>query len=183
MDALYGRFVGRRLTAEELRDSLLAVSGELDTTPGGPHPFPPEETWAFSQHGPFAAEYDTLMRSVYLMQKRNRRSRFLMLFDGPDPNASTPVRDLTTVPTQALFFLNDPLLHGRADAFAGRVLAAADSDAERLNAACQILYGRNASADEQHDAAEFLQAYGEPKAAWSALGRVLLSSNEFLFVD
>lgn len=183
LDALYGRFPGRRLTAEELRDSLLLVSGELDATPGGPHPFPPEETWAFSQHGPFAAEYDTPKRSVYLMQKRNRRSRFLMLFDGPDPNASTPVRDLTTVPTQALFFLNDPLLHGRADAFAGRVLAAADSDAKRLDAACQILYGRNASADEQRDAAEFLQAYGEPKAAWSALSRVLLSSNELLFVD
>ncbi len=53
------------------------------------------------------------------MQKRNRR-RFFALFDGADPNASTPLRDVTTVPTQALFFLNDPFLHERAAKFAAR---------------------------------------------------------------
>ena len=120
------------------------------------------------------------------MQKRNRRSRFLMLFDGPDPNASTPVRDLTTVPTQALFFINDPFLHGRADALANRVMASASTDAGRLEQACQLLYQRSATSAEQQDAAAFLQASagdGNPQAAWSALMRVLLSSNEFLYLD
>src|SRR6185437_7435294 len=96
----YDAFTRRRLTAEELRDTLLAVGGDLDTTPGGAHPFPPESTWSFTQHAPFAAEYETRERSVYVMQKRNRRSPFLALFDGPDPNESTARRDVTTVPTQ-----------------------------------------------------------------------------------
>ena len=89
-DDLYVGFARRRLTAEELRDTLLAATGELDRTPGESHPFPPESSWSFTQHGPFAAEYDTPKRSVYLMQKRNRRARFFALFDGADPNASTP---------------------------------------------------------------------------------------------
>ncbi|MFO0907333.1 MAG: DUF1553 domain-containing protein [Isosphaeraceae bacterium] len=79
---LFAVFPRRRLTAEELRDTLLAASGTLDTGQGGPHPFPPESTWSFTQHNPFAAEYPTSRRSVYVMQKRNRRSRFLALFDG-----------------------------------------------------------------------------------------------------
>lgn len=59
------------------------------------------------------------------MQKRNRRSRFFALFDGSDPNASTPVRDVTTVPTQGgFFFLNDPFLHERAAKFSERIHAA-----------------------------------------------------------
>ena len=151
-------------------------------TPGGAHPFPPEATWSFSQHGPFAAEYDTLKRSVYVMQKRNRRSRFFTLFDGADPNASTPLRDVTTVPTQALFFLNDPFLHARAAKFASRVLAASSDDQERLTFAFAVLFGRAPTADEQLDAATFrhdyLAAVGErpeaerSAAVWEAYARV-----------
>ncbi|MFO0871448.1 MAG: PSD1 and planctomycete cytochrome C domain-containing protein [Pirellulales bacterium] len=189
----YAGFPRRRLTAEELRDTLLAVSGEWDRSPGGAHPFPPEASWSFTQHGPFAAEYETFRRSVYVMQKRNRRSRFFALFDGPDPNASTPVRDVTTVPTQALFFLNDPFLHARAARFAERVVGAGTTDPERLDFAYRTLLGRNATAQEQEDAARFRQDYGaalgeqaaaeRQAAAWSAYARVLLGSNEVLYVD
>ena len=52
---LYWRFERRRLSAEELRDSLLEACGQLDRTPGGPHPFPPENSWSFTQHNPFSA--------------------------------------------------------------------------------------------------------------------------------
>ena len=52
------RFDRRRLSAEEIRDAMLAVSGDLDPTPGGPHPFPPSTTWGFTQHNPFVAVYD-----------------------------------------------------------------------------------------------------------------------------
>jgi hypothetical protein len=165
----------------------------LDREPGAAHPFPPEATWSFTQHGPFAAEYETLKRSVYLMQKRNRRNRFFALFDGPDPNASTPTRDVTTVPTQALFFLNDPFLHARAAKFAGRVLAASNDEGERLTFAFAVLFGRAPTADEQSDAATFrrdyLAAVGErpeaerSAAVWEAYARVLLGSNEVLHVD
>ncbi len=87
---LYWRFDRRRLSAEELRDSLLEACGQLDRAPGGPHPFPPESSWSFTQHNPFIADYDTKKRGVYLMVQRNRRDPFLTLFDGADPNATTP---------------------------------------------------------------------------------------------
>ncbi|HXJ55024.1 MAG TPA: DUF1549 and DUF1553 domain-containing protein [Verrucomicrobiae bacterium] len=189
----YSAFTRRRLTAEELRDTLLVLSSELDRTPGQAHPFPPEDKWNFTQHGPFAAEYDTLKRSVYVMQKRNRRSAFFALFDGPDPNSSTARRDTTTVPTQALYFMNDPFVHARADKFAARILAAALDDRARLDFACREIFGRKASEEEQADAGEFLRDYaatciGQPidqqlALAWSAYARVLFGSNELLYLD
>ncbi|MFO0906256.1 MAG: PSD1 and planctomycete cytochrome C domain-containing protein [Pirellulales bacterium] len=189
----YDSFPRRRLTAEELRDSLLAASGELDLTPGEAHPFPPESTWSFSQHGPFAAEYDTLKRSVYVMQKRNRRTRYFALFDGPDPNASTPVRDVTTVPTQALFFLNDPFLHARAAQYAQRLLAETPDDERRETAAYERLFGRPPTDSERRDMRQFRTDYvamlgdlpesERALAAWEALSRILMASNEVLHVD
>jgi hypothetical protein len=174
---LYATFPRRRLTAEELRDALLSVSGQLDRQPGLSHPFPPEATWGFSQHGPFAAEYDTAKRSVYVMQKRNRRMRFFTLFDGPDPNTSTPVRDVTIVPTQALFFMNDAFLHASAEKLATN-LASLPTDREKIDLAYRTLFGHPPSDDQVADAIDFLR-----DASWSALCRVMLSSNEFLFVD
>jgi hypothetical protein len=125
------------------------------------------------------------------MQKRNRRHRFFALFDGADPNASTAVRDVTTVPTQALYFLNDPLVHSQAEKFAARILAAADNDAARLAFAYAQLLTRLPTKDEQADASSFLKDYAaaisEPNtshaAAWQAYARVLLSSSEVLHVD
>ncbi|HVJ80202.1 MAG TPA: DUF1553 domain-containing protein, partial [Planctomycetia bacterium] len=67
------RFERRRLDAEEIRDSLLAVTGDLDRSAGAAFPFPPESTWSFTQHAPFAAEYPSDRRSVYLISVRNRR--------------------------------------------------------------------------------------------------------------
>jgi hypothetical protein len=174
---LYVGFPRRRLTAEELRDALLAVSDQLDPFPGEGHPFPPESSWNFTQHAPFAADYDTLKRSVYVMQKRNRRTRFFSLFDGPDPNASTPVRDVTLVPTQALFFLNDPFLHASAEKLAAR-LVTTTTDRDKLELVHRILFGRPPTEDETVAAIEFLQ-----DNPWPAYCRVLLCSNEFLFVD
>ncbi|HWB11892.1 MAG TPA: PSD1 and planctomycete cytochrome C domain-containing protein [Pirellulales bacterium] len=189
----YASFPRRRLAAEELRDTLLAVSDDLDPAPGAGHPFPPEATWNFTQHAPFAAEYQTAKRSVYLMQKRNRRSRFFALFDGADPNASTPVRDVTTVPTQALFFLNDPFLHRCSERLAERLMASSPDDGQRIDFACRLLFGRPGAEADRLDALEFLSAYqsstalppgsNRHAAAWAAYARVLLSSNEMLHVD
>ena len=127
------------------------------------------------------------------MQKRNRRTRFFALFDGADPNASTPVRDLTTVPTQALFVLNDPFLHDRADKCAELVLAGAADDAGRLEFALRRFFGRAPTADEREEAGKFLESYEvaltdqppteQHRAAWQALVRVLLSSNELLHIE
>ncbi len=185
------KFKRRRLSAEEIRDSILAVSGDLDRTPGLQHPFPDSKSWGFTQHNPFSAVYDTNRRSVYLMTQRLKRHPFLALFDGPDPNTSTPERHVTTVPTQALFFLNDPFLHAQSAKLTGRLIALPEG--QRLARLYQVLFGRLPLAQEQASAGKFLAGYQSeltdlPPAqrlerAWAAYVRVLLSSNEFLFVD
>ena len=121
---------------------MLAVSGDLDPTPGGPHPFPDSKSWGFTQHNPFTAVYDHDRRSVYLMTQRIKRHPFLALFDGPDPNSCTGRRDSTTVPTQALFFLNDPFVHARADSLAAPARRPARRRGAGSTGPRRLLFGR-----------------------------------------
>ncbi len=179
------KFDRRRLSAEELRDSLLTVGGTLDRTPAGPHPFPPENTWGFSQHVPFSGQYDNERRSVYLMILRNRRHPFLGLFDGADPNTTTPQRQVTTVPTQALYFLNDPFFHAQAAKLASRLPTA--SDDVRIAEVFRQAYQRPPSAKETETAIGFLKAHAtttpDKAASWAALARLVLAGNEFLYLE
>lgn len=191
----FSPFPRRRLQAEEIRDSILWVSGTMDVTLAGEHPFPAPTSWGFTQHGPFAATYDHRRRSVFLMNQRLKRHPFLALFDGPDPNASTAERRTTTVPTQALFFLNDPFVHESSEGFARRVLAASHDLPGRVDAAFRYALGRAPRAEEQAEAEDFLSKYREAwlragkgaekveDASYAALGRVLFAGNEFLTVD
>ncbi len=182
--AKFAAFSRRRLTAEELRDTLLAVSSQLDRTPGAEHPFPPESSWNFTQHNPFADDYPNVRRSVYLMRKRNRADRFLALFDGADPNASVALRDLTTAPTQALYFMNDPFFHDCATKFAERMRAAATDTPGRLDFATRELFARPVTPDEIADFETFAKAMpGDELGIWNAWARVLLGSNELLYLD
>jgi hypothetical protein len=176
-------FRRRRLTAEEIRDSLLAASGQLDLTPGEAHPFPPENTWNFTQHAPFNAVYETNRRSAYLMVQRQRRHPFLAIFDGADPNASTPARQTTTVPTQALYFVNDPFFHAQAAAFTRFLLSLPDDEA-RLVQTYRTLFQRDPTEGQRARTQRFVDSYpAEPAEKWSALVRVLMASNEFLHVE
>jgi hypothetical protein len=190
---LYGSFQRRRLSAEEIRDSILFVTGELDPEPGEGHPFPSSVTWGFTQHGPFSAVYDHNKRSVYLMTQRLKRHPYLTLFDGPDPNASTADRLGTTVPTQALFFLNDAFVHSNAERWAERLMAANSEATTRIRFAFRQAFGREPTGEELSDAEAFLDLYQSSLpasvsarsnvislAAWL---RTLISSNEFLHVD
>ena len=190
---LYVSFSRRRLSAEEIRDAILAVSGELDLTPALEHPFPTPINWGYTQHGPFSAVYDHNKRSVYLMTQRLKRHPFLALFDGADPNASTAERLGTTVPTQALFFLNDPFVHTKAEKWAARLQAASPDDTQRIEQAWLRATGRPPTEIERGEAAEFLAAYRTELAAakmdnvetrsLAAYLRTLIGSNEFLHVD
>jgi len=188
---LYWRFDRRRLSAEEIRDGLLEAAGRLDRSPAAAHPFPPESQWAYTQHVPFGTFFETDRRSVYLVSVRNRRHPFLGLFDGADPNATTPARQATTVPTQALYFLNDAFFHAQADRVAARALARPEG--ERLDELFRIALRRPPAIRDRAFATGFVERYGKAlpdapvaereRAAWSALARVLLASNEFLFVE
>jgi hypothetical protein len=178
-----GGFRRRRLTAEELRDSLLMVSGGLDLSPGEAHPFPPEKTWTFSQHAPFSAVYETSRRSAFLMVQRQRRHPFLSLFDGADPNASTPQRQTTTMPTQALYFINDPFFHAQAAATASRLSEFPDDDS-RLRFLYELILQRNPREEERMQWREFSADWpGTTEEAWEAWVRAMLAGNEFLHVE
>ncbi len=192
------KFSRRRLDAEEIRDSLLALAGNLDPAPGGEQPFPPEMQWKYTQHTPFLgaeAAYANRKRSVYLMQQRIRRQPFLELFDGADPNAETGVRPLTTTALQALYTMNDRFFHEEAEAVGERVTKHSDTDAGRLAYAYHLVYGRAPAAEELREDRAFLAAAERslensavveeqrPREAWSSLMRVILSSNEFLTLD
>ncbi len=188
-------FARRRLDAETIRDALLAVGGNLERGIAGPHPFPPENTWGFTQHNPFQAVYPTNRRSVYLMTQRTRRHPFLALFDGADPNLSVGRRSRTTVPTQALFFLNNPFVHEQAVGLAGRLLRLPGDDRGRIAEAHRLAFGRPATSAEMAEGEEYLRRYvreleaagvpaeRRPAQAWASYAGVLLASNEFLYVD
>jgi hypothetical protein len=194
-NTLLARFPRLRLDAEQIRDALLAVSGDLERAPAGPHPFPPAHTWNFSQHIQFNAVYETRHRSVYLMQQRIAKHPFLAAFDGADANASTAERGVSTTPLQALFLMNDPFAHAQAERFAQRLLRESPTDPERIHRAHLLAFGRPARADDIREGLAYVHAFRKKLAdtgraagqcvlqAWSSYARALLGSNEFLFVD
>ncbi len=89
---LLASFPRRRLDAEAIRDTLLALGGNLDLTPAGPHPFPPRTSGTSRSTIPSRPSIDSNRRSVYLMTQRIQRHPYLAIFDGADPSASTPAR-------------------------------------------------------------------------------------------
>jgi hypothetical protein len=189
-NALWSRADRRRLDAEAIRDTMLFVGGDLDFTPGEGHPFPPVASWNYTQHKQFFAVYDTKQRSVYQMQQRLRKHPFFALFDGADTNSTTAARSTSVTALQALFALNDPFIHERADRLATRLLKLVPEDeTKRIEAAFLTLYGRPPEPDEK---ALFLPHLTSLRSApknlsvaqsWQSLARVLLSANEFLYLD
>lgn len=191
----YGRHDRRRLEAEAIRDSMLAVAGRLDCSRPATHPFPPMSEWSWTQHNPFKAVYPSNHRSVYLMTQRIQRHPYLALFDGPDPNVSTDVRTTATVPLQALYLMNDPFVADQAAHLAERLIAASADTRERIDLACRLAYGRRSRTDEVVRAAAYLDQYrkelaqaGTPvetreKECWTSYSRIVLTANEFIYVD
>src|SRR5262249_47539876 len=144
---------------------------------------------------PFVAVYPSLHRSVYLMQQRLKKHPFLEVFDGADPNVTTAIRPLTTTALQALFLMNDPFVHERAASWAARLESFASQDRLRIDRAYREAFARTATPSEVELGEEYLRtcraaladagvAEAErPHAAWASYARVLLSSNEFVFLD
>ncbi len=186
---LLGAYPRRRLDAESIRDTLLQLGGALDTSPAGAHPFPPQSEWKFTQHNPFRAVYESRRRSVYLMTQRIQRHPFLATFDGADPSASTAARLTSTTPVQALFLLNDPLVHEQSAAFAARIRREASAPPDRIRLAYALAFARQPDAAEESEASHFLErlaANSSPdaeRAAWEAFARALFRLNEFVYLD
>ena len=191
----YWRFDRRRMDAETIRYSLLAVSLTLEPGDGGRHPFKPTNELKYSQGRPFYAVFDHKHRSVYLMITRLQKHPFLALFDGADPNKTTDNRRESTVALQALYMMNSPFLKETAAAFAKRLQEFSSDPEARIRHAYEVTTSRQPQSDELNNSLTFLKDYqtgmkelGKPDAeaeqlAWNSLARVLLSSSEFLYID
>jgi hypothetical protein len=189
------RFERRRLDAEPIRDAMLAISDRLDLRRQPAHLFPPIESWSWTQHNAFRAVYPTNGRSVYLMTQRLVKHPFLAIFDGPDTNTSTDMRSLSTVPSQALFLLNNPFVHEQADALAERLIRSATESQRRIELAWELAWNRPPTLVEAKRASCYLQDYahalsetGTPAGrrdheSWTSLAKILLTANEFLYVE
>jgi mono/diheme cytochrome c family protein len=148
----------RRLDAEQIRDSILAVTGELQPDAGGP----PMDT--------FKAR-----RSIYTKVLRNNRDPLLDVFDAPQHFSSTSQRDTTTTPVQSLLLINSQYMLQRAQAMAGRLQKdGAKNDGEMVAAAYKLAFSRPPSADELASAKRFLseqqQRVNLEKASSAAAG-------------
>jgi hypothetical protein len=191
----YWKFTRRSLSAEELRDSMLQLSGQLKAERPAGHPFPDVNGWAYTIHNPFQAVYDSNHRSVYLMLQRNQRHPYLALFDAADPNQSAAVRLVSTTPTQSLYLMNSTFVNQQCQGFAARILSSSDEDERRIAWGLEASSGQLPTTSDIEEARQFLEVYqqkltevngqggNEATTKWAAFARVLLNSNSFLFVD
>jgi mono/diheme cytochrome c family protein len=186
-NTLLWRYRRGRLEAEAIRDSILAVSGRLNTERGGPSIFPPlpDDLAEFARYGrggglmwePNESEADGRRRSVYIFQRRSLPLPMMASFDAPAFSESCPRRSSTTTPLQALALMNGTLVQESAAALARRIQAEAGPDrrAQVLRAFLRVL-GREPDPEE-------LDTFTAFPGPLDGICRVLFNSNEFLYVD
>jgi hypothetical protein len=194
-NVLLWRFNGRRLTAEEVRDATLAVSGRLNRQCGGPGVYPPlaKEVLAgqsrpgegWGQSSPTQAS----RRSVYIYVKRSLVVPVLAQHDLADTDSSCPVRHTTTVPTQALGLLNGDFANEQAVYLAERLEQEAPGRlGDQVRAAVRLVAGRSATAEEVSRDLDFIRRLQvEDGLTGSAALRhyclLTLNANEFVYLD
>ena len=172
---LLWRMNRRRLEVEAWRDAMLAVSGTLDESLGGP-----------------SLELDSKdnrRRTLYGFVSRHNLDPLLRLFDFPDPNITSDGRPVTTVPLQQLFVLNSPFMARSAKALAARCCDDEENDNARIRRTFELTFGRPPTEAEMAIGLEFVtqpveKPQGESRLSrWEQYSQVLLSTNEFMFVD
>ena len=183
---LLWKFNRRRLEAEAIRDSILFVSGRLNFERGGPSVFPPlpDDLADFARYGrtggvmwePNEKEEDARRRSVYIFQRRSLPLPMMAAFDAPVFSESCERRSSTTTPLQALSMMNGALVHEEAKYLARRAAAQAPGDKRaQVEAMFELALNRPARPEE----AEKFAAFGDLEA----VARVILASNEFLYLE
>ena len=132
----------RRLEAEQIRDALYTVSGELKLDPGGP-----------------GSTYNEARRSIYSRIMRNNRDPLIDVFDAPFWFSSASSRDVTTTPVQSLLLINSQFMLQRSRALAARLEKEGSTDDERqIERAYQLAFGRRPSREETASAVGFLHS-------------------------
>jgi hypothetical protein len=187
----------RRLESEIIRDSLLAVSGKLDRTLGGP-PVPvqaqPDGTLTVPATG-LPTPTSGNRRSLYLLGRRNYHPTLLAVFDQPVMSSHCPCRTASAVVSQSLALLNDRFVLEQADALGERVLGLGGTDGTRqVEAAFRLALARRPSSEETQRCVAFLERQGArcrsaglasdaaSRQAVTHLCHVLLNTSEFLYV-
>lgn len=195
------KFGTRRLEAEAIRDSILAVSGQLDREMGGKTIPLRNRQFVFNHTSTDHTDYESRRRLVYLPVVRNHLYSFLEQFDFPDPTMPTGDRSVTVIAPQALWLMNDDLVLDAAASLARRARAAAGDDHARVRWLYRRTLARDPAAEETERAVAFVvgsvsrvgggeadeggkASDGDPAGdAWTALAQALLTTNEFVFLD
>ena len=160
----------RRMSIEQLRDNVIAVSGSL------------------SSEGGKSADIDSSTnerRTVYAKVSRRELNKTLMLFDYPDANVHAARRSSSTTPTQKLFIMNSDFMINHAKTLAERLLTMKSDDSARIRLAYELLFAREPEKQELAMAHEFLQqtTADTTMTNWQQFAQALLATNEMLYVD
>jgi hypothetical protein len=188
-NTLFWKMNQRRLDAESMRDGMLATAGQLNLTPYQGTVL----TAAGGNLGRNLQQLDRLRnaehnhRSIYLPVARQAVPEILKAFDFAEPSIIVGRREITIVPTQALFLLNSGFVTKQAGAMAGRVLKA-KTDETRVSLAFQLAFARPATSEEQTRTIAFLAlcntAGKDPELkAWTTVCQALLASAEFRYIN
>ncbi len=195
-DKFLWRMSRRRLEAEAIRDAMLMSSGQIDLDrPLGSPVMELSNRQVGGNKGMQEVRKPSNVRSVYLPILRGQVPEVLAVFDMADPSLIVGKRDVTTVPTQALFLMNNPFVFKQAEEMAKRILGQSGLDQTgRINLAYRIALGRLPSERERSDLARYIDDYrksiatANPKgnaqlAAWTSFCQLLFQSGEFRYVD
>ena len=188
-NSLVWKFTRRRLEAEEIRDSMLTVSGRLNPAIGGPSVMQPidqdlvkmlkrPQYWVATKD---KSQYDR--RTLYMIYKRNLVLPFMGVFDAPDMQLSCPRREESTHAPQALELLNGQISNNLAKFFADRLAESRKTDAERIDLAWRLATGHSPTLKEKQLAAQYLAEKPGDPVRLKELALDVFNLNSFLYVN
>lgn len=186
---LLSRFAMRRMTVEEIRDTLLQLDGTLDLTMGGSLQTGEGTDNEFSDGRKSLHPDATGRRTVYLPLRRSNLATLLTLFDFGDGTTSTEIRSETNIAPQALFMMNSKFVSQRSRSLAQRILQTEAADADRVGRAFQTVLGRAPTPEESAAGVDYLRRFPSKPSddegrllAWSSFCRALIASNDYIYV-
>jgi mono/diheme cytochrome c family protein len=191
------RMSKRRLDAEAIRDAMFSISGQLDTKPAVASPIQKYEgnVAILQRFGGINDLNSTTHRSVYMPIVRDNIPEILELFDFAEPSLVTGQREDTSVPSQGLFMMNNPMVMKLAEKTAERLGKEYLSETERISGAFKLVFNRAPTPTEAKAAESFLKKFiateqkglrrksDVEKGSWAALVQALFAAAEFRYVD
>ena len=183
----------RRLAAEEIRDSILNLTGQLNLKMAGPSIYteiPAEVAKTASRPGGAwgrSSKEDAARRSVYIFVKRSLHEPFLASFDWADTDNTCDVRFVTTVPTQTLTMMNSKFLNDSAEELSKRLQEEAEVVSEQVGLAIELATSRPATKQDINEGVMLINKFKDngvdEKQALQRFCLLVLNLNEFVFLD